>query len=139
MATKTISPLERLKNDEEVNTPFMCNDEDEFTKSLFIITVTIPNMLKMGKISEVEASAMYVDMFKMMAHDYLALAMSGKMPMYEFSGKDGEEYKDIRKIFEDSLSNLNVQLAMSGVPVHEGDNGKLVIDYEKMHKELGDE
>lgn len=125
-----------LKND-AVMTPFMCENEDEFFKSLFIISNAIPAMVQSGKAGMIDASEMYVDMFKMMAHDYLALVLSGEIKPYEFTKTDSgkEEYAEMRKIFENALQNLNVTLAMSGVPVKEEDNGKIKVDYEELRRQ----
>lgn len=118
-----------------VTEPFMAKDEDEFIKSLFVVATTIPVMIKDGRIDETEATIMFVDMFKMMAHDYHALAMAGKIGEYEFDKNDPKcEFHEMRKMFEDSLSRLTICLAQDGVPVVEGENGKLKIDYEKMHE-----
>lgn len=127
-------------NNKDVSTPFMCDNNDEFIKSMFIITTSIPSMLKRGKISEEDACVMYTDMFKMMAHDYMALVMAGKIEAYEFEKDSAEqEYKDMRKMFEGALSELNVTLAMNGVPVKECENGKVEIDYEKLAEERAKE
>lgn len=123
--------MAKLKNlmNPAVLEPFMCKNKDEFYKSMLIISQSLP--MVESKESQSEA---FVDMFKMMAHDYLALVLKGELEAYEFSADD-ECYKEMRDMFENAVTQCNLALGMSGVPMRETDDGKLAIDWAEVDKE----
>lgn len=116
----------------KVDVPFMCKDKDEFIKAMLVISTSLPT------VSKDLLQGVFVDMFKMLAHDYHALVNRGEMEPYEFSA-DNEAYKEMRDMFEKSMRDCNIALGCSGVPMMETDDGKLAIDWDNLEKENKDE
>lgn len=123
--------MAKLKNlmNPAVLEPFMCKDKDEFYKALLITSETLPMVEKMD-----DAQNSFVDMFKMLAHDYLALVLKGDLDAYEFSANDAA-YKELRESFENALHHCNLALGMAGVPMKETDSGELAIDWTKVDQD----
>lgn len=104
---------------EDVKKPAYCKNGDDFNKLFYAMVVSIADDME-----DIEA---YVLGFRALLHDYMALNLTEKLKPYRISE---EEIARNRQDFEDLINEINFRLIQEKVPMKEGKNGKLEIDYD---------
>lgn len=108
--------------------PAFCQDQNDFHKLFF---------------AEVRANIGYTPddlpyiLFgtRLLLHEYLGLVLEGKLDPYEV---EKEAVDREMEGFKETMNHINEVLVKAGVPVKEGENGKVVFDYEELRKRAGD-
>ena len=117
----------KLPNDEL----FLAEDENDLRKLIFMAS-TIPPALAMEGEADLEyITMMLADIIQVIARDYHVLVASNKMEPFHCKGKT-DDLKEVRQSFKDSINDLNVKFAENGVPLKEGEGGKVEIDIDKL-------
>lgn len=108
--------------------PYFCEDIADFHKL----------MLAESKVHapDPEEAQLFLVGIRVLLHDYLALVMSGKMAPYEM---DEDFVEREQGAFREVMNYVNADLMQSDIPLVEGENGKLEVDYEKLRKKAEEE
>ena len=117
-----------IQVNENLANPYFCEDKTDFHKLLY-------GQIKAASHSKEDEVFMAVGL-RIICHEYLALILSEKMNPYEI---DDEWVKKETPGFKEMIHLVNDEFATLGVPLKEGENGKLDIDYDTFNKEFEDE
>lgn len=110
----------------KLEAPAFCEDKSDFCK-LLISTV------KAASGDDYEDAAFFTMGMRIICHEYLALVLSGKMEPFSLP----EEFvKKERDHFHDIMHLENEMLQKGGVPLKEGENGKVEIDIEEIKRRV---
>lgn len=82
-----------------------------------------------------EDAQIFMTGLKIMLHEYLALVLSQKIKPYEMERR---WVKDEMDGFKATINYMNELFTKIGLPVYEGENGKIEIDYEQIKKDVGE-
>ena len=104
---------------EDVKRPAFCKNGDDFNKLFYAMITSVSD--------DAEEASAYVLGFRSLLHDYLALNLSGELKPYRISEED---IAHNRQDFEDLINEINFRLIKEKVPMKEGKNGKMEIDYD---------
>lgn len=110
---------------EHIAAPYFCEDKTDFQKLLFAEAK--------AQSHDTEETIMFIIGARILLHEYLSLVLSGKMEPYKL---DDEFVKKEAKGFKDTIHLVNEEFAKYGVPLVEGEDGKMNIDYEALHKKI---
>ena len=104
--------------------PAFIENESDFYKVL----ISMVKIMSKGDYDDAEFFTMGM---RIICHEYLALVLSGKMDPFtlpkEFVEREKETFKDL-------INFENVMLQKAGVPMFEGEKGKIEIDVEEMKR-----
>lgn len=103
------------KLSEDVTTPRLCQDKDDFYK--FIMTTALTAKCQTGE-------AMVLGL-RLLLHEYMALVLQGELPPYSLE----EVPETFTKQFCEMIFNVTEYAIAQGVPTKE-ENGKMVLDEE---------
>lgn len=113
----------------ELENPYFCEDNSDFHKLI---------LAHVRSVARNNEDALFLTTgIKVICHEYLALALSGKVPPYTFPKEWVDSEKDG---FHEAMNLINEVMVKSGVPIKEGENGKVEInydDFERVMKEKG--
>lgn len=109
----------------EVADTYFCEDQSDFHK------------LVLGHVESLcqnnEDAAFLTMGTRIICHEYLALVLSGQMKPYEMNEKWVKLNQDG---FRDMIHTINERLVARGVPMKEGEGGKVEIDYDKIKEDV---
>ena len=114
-----------IKIEEQLADPYFCETEGDFHK-LCIATCRVHT-------ESPEEARIFVSGLKVILHEYLALVLSQKIEPYEM---DKEWVENERDDFKSTIACVNEYFAKIGLPMYEGKNGKMEIDYKKIQEKL---
>ena len=114
-----------IKIEEQIADAYFCETEGEFHK-LCIATCKVHT-------DTPEEAEMFLVGLRTILHEYLALVLSKKMTPYEM---DEEWVKSEMDGFKGTIACVNEFFAEIGMPMYEGENGKMEIDYKKIREDL---
>ena len=80
-----------------------------------------------------EEAEIFVTGLRVILHEYLALVLSQKMEPYEMDKEWVEREMDG---FKGTIACMNEYFAKIGLPMYEGENGKMEIDYKKIKEDI---
>lgn len=104
-----------------------CKDRDDFYK---LVLAQIR-----AAADDPEEAAFLTTGIRLICHEYLALVLSKKLEPYDVP----EEWvKREQSGFRATMDYINEFLAKTGIPLREGENGKVNIDYERLDKLKGE-
>lgn len=114
-----------IKIEEQIADPYFCETEGDFHK-LCLAACRVHS-------DDPEEAQIFVTELRVILHEYLALVLSQKMRPYEMSKEWVEHEMDG---FKSTISCMNEFLTEIGLPMYEGEKGKMEIDYKKIQEEL---
>ena len=114
-----------IQIEEQIADPYFCETEGDFHK-LCVATC------KLYADNSEEASIFAIGL-RVILHEYLALVLSQKMKPYEM---DKEWVERELEGFRGTIACMNEYFTKIGVPMYEGENGKMEIDYKKIQEEF---
>ena len=114
-----------IQIEEHIADPYFCETEGDFYK-LCVATCR-------AHTDAPEDAMMFVIGLRTILHEYLALVLSEKMKPYEMDEEWVENEKDG---FKGTIAYMNEYFAKIGMPMYEGENGKMEIDYKKIKEEF---
>ena len=104
--------------------PAFIENESDFYKVL----ISMVKIMSKGDYDDAEFFTMGM---RIICHEYLALVLAGKMDPFtlpkEFVEREKETFKDL-------INFENVMLQKAGVPMFEGEHGKVEIDVKEMKR-----
>lgn len=104
---------------DQVAEPAFCENRDDFYKMVF-------SMARVWADDSREELPFVAFGVKLLLHEYLALVCSGKMEPYLL---DPAIKKNEMEGFKEMINHSNQWLTDIGVPMREGENGKVEFDY----------
>lgn len=116
-----------IQIEDQIADPYFCESEGDFHK-LCVATCRIHT-------DSPEESEIFIIGLRVILHEYLALVLSQKMKPYEMDKEWVEREMDG---FKGTIACINEYFTKIGVPMYEGENGKMEIDYKKI-KEMEEE
>ena len=117
----------KLELPRDTGTPYFCEGQSDFHKLVLgHVEVLCDNT---------EDAAFLTMGTRIICHEYLALILSGQMNPYQMDSKWVDMNK---KGFREMINTINERLVARGVPMKEGEGGKVEIDYEQIHKDVED-
>ena len=114
-----------IKIEEQLADPYFCENEGDFHK-LCVAACR-------AHTDTAEDAMMFVIGLRTILHEYLALVLSGKMKPYEMDEEWVEKEMDG---FKETIACMNEYFTKIGMPMYEGENGKMEIDYKKIQEEF---
>lgn len=108
---------------------YFCESESDFHK---LILAHVKSVAR-----NTEDALFLTTGIKIICHEYFALLCQHKIKPYTFSKEWVDNEKDG---FKEAMNLVNEAIAKSGVPIKEGENGKVEInydDFERVMKEKG--
>mgnify|MGYP006992181947 CR=1 FL=1 len=114
-----------IKIEEQIADPYFCETEGDFHK-LCIATCK-------AHTNTPEEAELFLVGLRTILHEYLALVLSKKMTPYEM---DEEWVKSEMDGFKGTIACINEFFAEIGMPMYEGEKGKMEIDYKKIREDL---
>lgn len=117
-----------IKIEEQIADPYFCETEGDFHK-LCVAACRLHS-------DDPEEAQLFVTELRVILHEYLALILSQKMKPYEMDKEWVEREMDG---FKSTISCMNEYFVKIGLPMYEGENGKMEIDYKKIQEELDKE
>ena len=117
-----------IQIEEQIADPYFCETKGDFHK-LCIATCKLYS-------NNPEEAQLFATGLRIILHEYLALVLSQKMKPYEM---DKEWVKNELDGFKGTIACMNEYFAKIGVPMYEGENGKMEIDYKKIQEEAEEE
>lgn len=118
-------PQQRTTLPRQVANTYFCEDQSDFHKLVLSHVEALCDNTE-------DASLMAMGI-RIVCHEYLALVLSGQMDPYQMDSKWVDMNK---KDFRDMIHTMNEKLVDRGVPMREGDNGKVEIDYNQIRKDV---
>lgn len=118
----------RIQIEEQIADPYFCETEGDFHKLCLAAC--------RAHSEDPEEAQIFVTELRVLLHEYLALVLSQKMRPYEMS-KEWVEHE--MGGFKDTIACVNEFFTEIGLPMYEGENGKMEIDYKKIQEEFGKE
>lgn len=109
----------------EVRETMFCESESDFHKMLLAQIKAVGD--------SPEEQEFLATAFRVTCKEYLALVCQGKMKPYSFPKEFVEREKED---FKSTLLEMNDLLVQAGVPIKEGDDGKIEIEYEALNEML---
>ena len=113
-----------IQIEEQIADPYFCETEGDFHK-LCIASCRVHS-------DSPEEAEIFVTGLRVILHEYLALVLSQKMKPYEM---DEEWIEHEKEGFKSTIACMNEYFTKIGVPMYEGENGKMEIDYKKIQEE----
>jgi hypothetical protein len=104
--------------------PAFIENESDFYKVL----ISLIKIMSKGDYNDAEFFTMGM---RILCHEYLALVLAGKMEPFTLPEDFVEREKET---FKDLINYQNMMLQKAGVPMFEGDKGKVEIDIEEMKR-----
>ena len=117
-----------IQIEEQIADPYFCETEGDFHK-LCIATCKVHT-------NDPEDANIFMMGLRTILHEYLALVLSKKMQPYEMDKEWVEHEMDG---FKATIACINEYFVKLGLPMYEGENGKMEIDYEKLREEAQDD
>ena len=117
-----MSEPKRIQLPVEAATPAFCENQDDFYKMVF-------SMTRVWAGDSREEMPFVTFGIKLLLHEYFALVCSGKMSPYLID-EDVKE-KELEG-FKEMINYQNQWLTNIGVPMKEGEHGKVEFDYEAL-------
>ena len=117
-----------IQIEEQLADPYFCETEGDFHK-LCVASCRVHS-------KDPEEAQLYVTGLRVILHEYLALVLSKKMKPYEMDKEWVEHEKDG---FKGTIACMNEYFMKIGLPMYEGKNGKMEIDYKKLQEEFEEE
>ena len=114
-----------IKIEEQIADPYFCENEGDFHK-LCVASCKVHS-------NDLEEAQLYVTGLRVILHEYLALVLSQKMKPYEMDKEWVEHEKDG---FKGTIACMNEYFTKIGIPMYEGENGKMELDYKKIQEEF---
>ena len=114
--------------EDQIADPYFCETEGDFHKMCIAACRAHAN--------DPEDAKLFVTGLRVILHEYLALVLSKKMKPYEM---DKEWVKGEMDGFKGTIACMNEYFAKIGLPMYEGKNGKMEIDYKKIQEEFEEE
>lgn len=114
-----------IQIEEQIANPYFCETEGDFHKLCVAMCRTHTDIS--------EDAVMFVIGLRTILHEYLALVLSEKMKPYEMDKEWVEKEMDG---FKGTIACMNEYFAKIGMPMYEGENGKMEIDYKKIQEEF---
>lgn len=101
----------------------ICETQDDFYKFLFVI----------ARSNSDSSEEMEYNVFglRLLLHEYAALILNGEMDPYQLPKFVVENES---RSFRDLIHSVNEEMAELGVPMKEGEGGKMEFDYEEIHR-----
>ena len=115
----------KLELPADTGTPYFCEDQSDFHK---LILGHVEALCE-----DAEEAAFLTMGTRIICHEYLALVLSGQMGPYQMDSKRVDMNKEG---FRNMIHAMNERLVARGVPMKEGEGGKVEIDYEQIHKDV---
>lgn len=106
--------------------PAFMENESEFYK----VMVSLVKIMSKG---DYDDATFYTIGLRILLHDYFALVLTGKMKPLTIPDEFIEREKNT---FRELIDFENVMLQKAGVPMFEGEDGKVEIDFEKIRDEM---
>lgn len=113
-----------IQIEEQIADPYFCETEGDFHK-LCIATCKVHT-------NDPEDATIFMAGLRTILHEYLALVLSKKMQPYEMDEEWVEHEMDG---FKATIACINEYLVKLGLPMYEGETGKMEIDYKKIREE----
>lgn len=111
---------------EKIEGPAFMENESDFYK----VMVSLVKIMSKG---DHDDAAFYTLGLRILLHDYFALVLTGKMtPLTlpdDFVKREKETFKEL-------INFENMMFQKAGVPMFEGDNGKMEIDIEELKRRV---
>lgn len=107
--------------------PYFCEDKEDFYK------LCLSECRAHSR--DTEDMTMYMIGLRIVLHEYLALVLSKKMEPYE---EDEAWVENEREGFKGMIDMINEYYAGIGVPIREGENGRIKVDYKKLKEMIED-
>lgn len=117
-----MSEPKRIRLPVEAATPSFCESQDDFYKMVF-------SMAKVWADNCQEDMSFVTFGIKLLLHEYFALVCSGRMSPYLI---DDDIKKQEIEAFKEMINYQNEWLTNIGVPMKEGEGGKVEFDYEAL-------
>lgn len=117
-----MSEPKRITLPAEASIPAFCESQDDFYKMVFSMTRVWADDSK-------EEMPFVTFGIKLLLHEYFALVCSGKMKPYLI---DDEIKEQEIEGFKEMINYQNQWLTNIGVPMKEGEHGKVEFDYEAL-------
>lgn len=114
-----------IQIEEQIADPYFCETEGDFHKLCVAMCRAHANTS--------EDATMFVIGLRTILHEYLALVLSEKMKPYEMDKEWVEKEMDG---FKGTIAYMNEYFTEIGMPMYEGENGKMEIDYKKIQEEF---
>ena len=113
-----------IQIEEQLADPYFCESKGDFHK-LCVATCRLHT-------DSPEEAQLFATGLRVILHEYLALVLSQKMRPYEM---DKEWVESELDGFRSTIACMNEYFAKIGLPMYEGENGKMEIDYKKIQEE----
>lgn len=127
--SKNEAPKSTVKLPVEIAEPSFCENESEFYK-IFV------SQVKVASNGDTEEAMFFTMGIRILCHEYLALVLSGKMEPFTLPNEFVEREK---KFFRDLIHFENEMMQKAGVPLKEGEDGKVDIDIEELKRRVNGE
>ena len=127
-------PVVKVKDLESLATPLVCRDRDDFTKYFYSLAKVIST--PPDDRTKQEHIEFTIDGLQILMHEYLALVMNGKIEPYYIKFGSEKDREETIRVFREGMLCITGQLAQSGVPMQETDDGRMEIMFDDL-KELG--
>lgn len=114
-----------IQIEDQIADPYFCETEGDFHK-LCIAACRVHS-------DDPEEAQVFVTGLRVILHEYLALVLSQKMKPYEM---DKEWVENEMDGFKGTIAHMNEYFTKIGLPMYEGENGKMEIDYKKIQEEF---
>lgn len=117
-----------IQIEDQIADPYFCETEGDFHKLCLAEC--------RAHTGTSEDAVMFATGLRVLLHEYLALVLSQKMKPYEMDKEWVEREMDG---FKGTIACMNEYFAKIGLPMYEGRNGKMEIDYKKIKEEFEEE
>lgn len=121
-----IKETKELTFHEDTVTPYFCKDKDEFYK-LFYSDLLFVTKGRIDEKTMQHACVLFTDLF----HEYFALVINNKIKPFNH-----EVTEEDKKKMKETIQIMSLLFAKVGVPMKEDEHGNMVVDFDKIEKEL---
>lgn len=111
---------------EKIEGPAFMENESEFYK----VMVSLIKIMSKG---DYDDASFYTLGLRILLHDYFALVLTGKMSPLTLPEEFIEREKET---FRDLINFQNERFQKAGIPLKEGENGKVEVDFDEMKRRM---